>query len=108
MIGGSTYVYRMIFSTLFNFDFCNDFFKFKDLYGSLDFVPCEFFDTEFGMTHMRAGACNKLKTNDCTDGECPPPATTGECKDKAGTQWVHSMTLVHTTCGNGCFEGVHK
>jgi hypothetical protein len=46
----------------------------------------EFFDIEFGMTHMRAGACNKPKAIDCTNGECPPPATTCECKDKAGTQ----------------------
>ena len=44
------------------------------------------------------GTCNISKIVDCTNGECRPLAAAGECKDKAGTQRVHSMSLVHTTC----------
>ena len=57
------------------------------------------------MTHVRAGASNKLKAIDCTNGECPPPVTTGECKDKAGIQWVHyAMYFVQAmAAANGCF-----
>ena len=50
MIGGSTNILRMNFWTLFNVDFFV-IFQVQRLYGSFDFVPCDFFDQVWDDSH---------------------------------------------------------